>query len=112
MKRPFLFLPALAFALSLALALARPVCAEPDKPALDAEQVPQKEAKGQEEHRASRLFELLRSTAYSEARAFVRADEDATREAESKKRAEEVQRQKEAEEQAQKEALKREAEAK
>ena len=112
MKRPFLFLPALAFALSLALALARPVCAEPDKPALDAEQVPQKEAKGQEEHRASRLFELLRSTAYSEARAFVRADEDAAREAESKKRAEEVQRQKEAEEQAQKEALKREAEAK
>ncbi|MBQ2477298.1 MAG: hypothetical protein II515_08545, partial [Desulfovibrio sp.] len=112
MKRPFLFLPALAFALSLALALARPVCAEPDKPALDADQVSQKEAKGQEEHRASRLFELLRSTAYSEARAFVRADEDAAREAESKKRAEEVQRQKEAEEQAQKEALKREAEAK
>ena len=46
MKRPFLFLPALAFALSLALALARPVCAEPDKPALDADQVSQKEAKG------------------------------------------------------------------
>ncbi|MBQ2477729.1 MAG: hypothetical protein II515_10735, partial [Desulfovibrio sp.] len=114
MKRLLLFVLALPLVLALSLALARPVCAEPGTSSPDASQASQKEEKGKDADapRESRLFEVLRVTANQEARIFVRADEDAIREAEVRKRAEEIQRQREAEEKAQKEELKREVEAK
>ena len=114
MKRLLLFVLALPLVLALSLALARPVCAEPGTSSPDASQASQKEEKGKDADapRESRLFEVLRVTANQEAWIFVRADEDAIREAEVRKRAEEIQRQREAEEKAQKEELKREVEAK
>ncbi len=103
MIRSFSF--ACAICLALALALVCPVSADPGDPAAA---VPAGDAVKVD----SRLFEALRMAASAEARAFVRADSDAVRAAESRKLAEEARRQKEAEEQAQKDALKKEAEAK